>query len=155
MGVSEICARKLTANKSIDLIFLAVATILFKPYLCTIVFHSATVPRSTTLVMINDISLSQSKEFGSTSQNNMFDKFSSIRFFFNPLNHFNIFSDLIKFNPFNLLNLFNYLNISTNSISTSYFPATSLGGIPLFKSIIIPNIFSRSSTLPSAFPSSN
>ena len=152
MGVSEICARKLTANKSIDLIFLAVATILFKPYLCTIVLHSATVPRSTTLVMIKGISLSQSNKLGSTSQNNLFDKFSSIRFYFNLLN---LFNDLIKFNPFNLLNLFNYLNISTNSISTSYFPATSLGGIPLFKSIIIPNIFSRSSTLPSAFPSSN
>jgi len=75
MGVSEICARKLTANKSIDLIFLAVTIMLFKPYFCTIVLHSATVPRSTTLVMIKGISLSQSKEFGSTSQNNRSDKF--------------------------------------------------------------------------------
>ena len=110
MGVSEICARKLTANKSIDLIFLAVATILFKPYLCRIVFHSSTVPRSTTLVMINGISLSQSKEFGSTSQNNLFDKFSSIRYYFNPFNHFNHFNrfnDFIIFNPLNSFNLFN------------------------------------------------
>jgi hypothetical protein len=107
MGVSEICARKLTANKSIDLIFLAVSTILFKPYLCKIVFHSATVPRSTTLVMINDISLSQSKEFGSTSQNNLFDKFLAFNVFLQPsrfvLRTFGIFD----FNPFNYLNPLN------------------------------------------------
>jgi hypothetical protein len=35
--------------------------------------------------MINDISLSQSKEFGSTSQNNLFDKFSSIQCFSSTL----------------------------------------------------------------------
>jgi len=78
MGVPDILAIKLAAKIFNDLMFLAAATILFKPYLCTIVLHSATVPRSTTLVMIKGISLSQSKEFGSTSQNNLFDKFSSI-----------------------------------------------------------------------------
>jgi hypothetical protein len=35
--------------------------------------------------MINGISLSQSKEFGSTSQNNLFDKFSSIQCFSSTL----------------------------------------------------------------------